>query len=130
MLRAVPAVISAVSGSGTSGGLSLMDAIKKGKKAVGVGKKGMEVVKDAVELFKGLKGGASSGGAMVGNKKDKCGRQSGTRNYQTPCEGGAMSGGGARSARALIVKKVMAERGVKMIEASKIVKAEGLYKKK
>ncbi len=32
-----------------------------------------------------------------------------------------------RAARAAIVKKVMAERGVKMIEASKIVKAEGLY---
>jgi hypothetical protein len=32
-----------------------------------------------------------------------------------------------RSARAEIVRKVMRERGVKMIEASKIVKAEGLY---
>ena len=32
-----------------------------------------------------------------------------------------------KSARAEIVKKVMRERGVKMIEASKIVKAEGLY---
>jgi hypothetical protein len=32
-----------------------------------------------------------------------------------------------RRARAEIVRKVMAERGVKMIEASKIVKAEGLY---
>ena len=31
------------------------------------------------------------------------------------------------NARAEIVKKVMRERGVKMIEASKIVKAEGLY---
>lgn len=31
------------------------------------------------------------------------------------------------NARASIVKKVMAERGVSMIEASKIVKAEGLY---
>jgi hypothetical protein len=32
-----------------------------------------------------------------------------------------------RNVRAEIVKKVMRERGVKMIEASKIVKAEGLY---
>jgi hypothetical protein len=32
-----------------------------------------------------------------------------------------------RRARAEIVRRVMAERGVKMIEASKIVKAEGLY---
>lgn len=33
----------------------------------------------------------------------------------------------ARRKRAEVVKKVMAERGVSMIEASKIVKAEGLY---
>jgi hypothetical protein len=37
-------------------------------------------------------------------------------------------GGGARSARAAIVKKVMAEKGCSMIEASKYVKANGLYK--
>jgi len=34
-----------------------------------------------------------------------------------------------RKARAAVVKKVMAERGCNMAEASKIVKAEGLYKK-
>lgn len=45
--------------------------------------------------------------------------------------GGASGGmcGDGRKARAEIVKKIMKERGVKMIEASKIVKAEGLYKK-
>jgi hypothetical protein len=32
-----------------------------------------------------------------------------------------------RKKRAEIVRKVMADRGVKMIEASKIVKREGLY---
>jgi len=32
-----------------------------------------------------------------------------------------------RKARAAIVKRVMAERGCSMIEASKCVKAEGLY---
>jgi hypothetical protein len=36
--------------------------------------------------------------------------------------------GGGRNKRAEIVKKIMKERGVKMIEASKIVKKEGLYK--
>ena len=46
--------------------------------------------------------------------------------------GGAMCGnmhavGGSRSARAAIVKDVMNERGVGLIEASKIVKNEGLY---
>jgi len=35
--------------------------------------------------------------------------------------------GRGRGARTAIVKKIMKERGVKMIEASKIVKAEGLY---
>ena len=37
--------------------------------------------------------------------------------------------GGGRSARAAIVKKVMAEKGMKMITASKYVKEHGLYKK-
>ena len=37
------------------------------------------------------------------------------------------SGGAKRSARAEIVKQVMNERGVSMIEASRIVKSEGLY---
>jgi hypothetical protein len=41
--------------------------------------------------------------------------------------GSTGAGKGGRAARAAIVKKVMADRGVKMIEASKIVKAEGLY---
>jgi hypothetical protein len=36
--------------------------------------------------------------------------------------------GGKRSARAEIVKKIMKERGVKLMEASSIVKKEGLYK--
>ena len=43
--------------------------------------------------------------------------------------GGGQSGGG-RSVRAGIVKDIMKKRGVSMIEASKIVKAEGLYKAK
>jgi hypothetical protein len=34
---------------------------------------------------------------------------------------------GARSARAAVVKRVMAERGVSLPQASKIVKEEGLY---
>ena len=141
MLMVAPTIAklagAGASGGAQSGGFSLGDVgkyIKKGKQAVDVGKKGLAAVQDAVELVKGLKGGAQSGGAMVGNKKDKCGRSSGTRYYGAPCEGGAASGGAmsggkknGRAARAAIVKKVMADRGVKMIEASKIVKAEGLY---
>jgi hypothetical protein len=50
----------------------------------------------------------------------------------TKMHGGAQCGnmravGGARSARAAVVKNVMNERGVGLIEASKIVKNEGLY---
>jgi hypothetical protein len=45
---------------------------------------------------------------------------------QSGC-GATGAGKGGRSARAAIVKKVMADRGVSMIEASKIVKSEGLY---
>jgi len=40
----------------------------------------------------------------------------------------SLSGMGKKSARAEIVKKVMKERGVKLMEASSIVKKEGLYK--
>lgn len=40
-----------------------------------------------------------------------------------------MKGGDGRAKRAEVVRRIMKERGVKMIEASKIVKAEGLYKK-
>jgi len=125
------------------------DLYDKGKplveKAVAVAKKGKNVsvgdVMDLVESVKpALKGRGTSGGVMVGHKKDACGRSSGTRYYGTPCgTGGAVSGGrtsggassgagkGGRAKRAEIVKKIMKERGVKMIEASKIVKAEGLY---
>jgi len=146
------------------GGFKLSDMVEKGKKAIKIGKKGFSAVKDAVELVKGLKGGATSGGGMVGNKKDACGRSSGTRDYNTLCEaegagffdflpysqarknkrirelaakksggassGGAVSGGAkkdGRAIRAAIVKKIMKERGINMISASKAVKAEGLY---
>ena len=45
-------------------------------------------------------------------------------------KGGAVSGGkkgDGRAKRAMIVKKVMKEKGMKMIEASKYVKQNGLY---
>jgi hypothetical protein len=112
------------------------------------------------------------GGAMVGNKKDACGRASGTREYGMPCGGNLLDDvieatkpmvrkgkaalkdavkeyapkatkalkekadraiqkavGGGRAARAEIVKKVMKEKGLKMIQASQYVKEHGLYKK-
>jgi hypothetical protein len=126
--------------------------LKEGKKALGIGK--------------GLVP------AMVGSKKDACGRPSGTRDFGKACGGNILDDaieatkplvrkgkaavkeaikenapkatkalkkaadkaitkavGGGRAARAAIVKKVMAEKGMKMIEASKHVKEHGLYKK-
>ena len=134
--------------------------LEEGKKQLGLGRK--------------RKGSMypPKGGAMVGNKKDACGRHSGTREYGMPCGGNILDDvieatkpmvrkgkkalkdavkeyapkatkalkekadkaiskavGGGRAARAEIVKKVMKEKGMKMIEASKYVKEHGLYKK-
>ena len=67
--------------------------------------------------------------SMVGGKKGK--GQSGGAGYSAGGQSGGagMSGGDGRKKRAEIVRRIMKERGVKLIEASKIVKAEGLYKK-
>jgi hypothetical protein len=72
-----------------------------------------EAVMKAVE--KKLKGGKNLSGMT--DKRDMS------------VEGTVVGSGDGRKARAEIVRKIMKERGVKMIEASKIVKAEGLYKK-
>jgi hypothetical protein len=53
------------------------------------------------------------------------GRSQRGRGKLTIQHGGAKSSG--RSARAAIVKQVMAERGVSLPQASRIVKEEGLY---
>lgn len=53
--------------------------------------------------------------------------EEGKKQLKEGIKGAISSGAGKKNARAEIVKKVMRERGVKMIEASKIVKAEGLY---
>ena len=163
----------AMSGAGKGGRAKRADIVKKIMK-----ERGVKMI-EASKIVK--KEGLYKGGVMVGNKKDACGRSSGTRYYGTPCatggeasgagkkkrakkakkegyeavkdavevakvmEGAGISGGEAsgagkkkakravgaadgRAKRAEIVKKVMKERGVKMIEASKIVKREGLYK--
>jgi hypothetical protein len=57
---------------------------------------------------------------MIGLGKEGCG--TGGRRRRAPA--GPSDG---RRKRAEIVKKVMAEKGMKMIEASKYVKAHGLY---
>lgn len=95
----------------------VIEETKGGKYSVGkffkdVGKVGKKIVKNPIVK-------------QVGKELLKEGMKQGTKaliNY-------ASSGAGGRSARASIVKKVMAEKGLGMIEASKYVKAHGLYKK-
>jgi hypothetical protein len=65
------------------------------------------------QLKEGIKGAISGSGTKKGQVR-KTARK-------------AYEGVKKPNARAEIVKKIMKERGVKMIEASKIVKAEGLY---
>lgn len=101
----------ATSGGVTSGGglkEVLASAIESAKPMV---KEGMKL---AVETLK---------------KKGRKAAVDGLEAIKKKVSGGAMSGGG-RAARAAIVKKVMADRGISMINASKAVKAEGLYKPK
>ena len=68
----------------------------------------------------GRSGGGSTGGGSTGGGSTGGGRSGGGST------GGGSTGGG-RSIRAGIVKDIMKKRGVSMIEASKIVKSEGLY---
>ena len=86
--------------------------------AVGAGKK-----KRGRPLKLTLKPGQSSSMSGMGHSG---GGHSGGGHSGGGHSGGGHSGGG-RSVRAGIVKDVMKKRGVSMIEASKIVKAEGLY---
>ena len=139
-----------IEGAGFKLPKSVTKALKSTGKAVAgtagrVGKyalqRGEDVAMANIDSTARRMGGAMSGGAISGGA----------------ISGGAMSGGKARSrrirnvdaqrstasiaeakmapkskarkpnARNLIVKKIMQQRGVSMIEASKIVKAEGLY---
>lgn len=86
-----------------------------------------EKVMKAVE--KKLKGGKNLSGMT-----DKTGGKnlSGMTDKRAEDEnkmGTGVSGGDGRKARAEIVKKIMKEKGMKMIDASKYVKEHGLYKK-
>ena len=92
---------------GEARGGDLKDWYEKGKKAVevgkkiyDVGKKAYDVGKEGYEVYKQVRGKGSARGSANGKKPN---------------------------ARAMIVKKIMNEKGLKLIEASKYVKAHGLY---
>ena len=114
MLKKVAAVVEKVKrGRGRprkdacdEGGSFFGDALKSVKKAAKVVGKVAPVAKFLAPQYADQIDMASKGAKAVG--------------------GGKTDG---RAKRATIVRKIMKDRGVKMIEASKIVKAEGLYTK-
>jgi len=105
------------------------ETVQKGRQAVGLGKKSgkgtKEIKEDLAKLdFNRLKDYVGLGkGRNIPQKVVE-------RSVMQPVIGAGSSGGGdGRKTRAEIVKKIIKQRGVSMIEASKIVKAENLYKK-
>jgi hypothetical protein len=128
----------------------LKEGVKQGTKALieyassGAGRKKRAPRKkkgtDLAEVIEETKGGKYSVGKFfkdvgkVGKKivKNPIVQQVGKELLKEGVKQGVKalaSGAGGRSARAEIVKKVMKEKGLSMIEASKYVKAHGLYKK-
>lgn len=127
----------------------LKEGVKQGTKALieyaksGAGGRKKRVKKgtDLAEVIEETKGGSAVGKffksvGKVGKKiaKNPVVQQVGKELLKEGVKYGtraliASVGSGGRSARAEIVKKVMAEKGLSMIEASKYVKAHGLYKK-
>jgi hypothetical protein len=89
--------------SGKAHGGDLKDWYEKGKKAVEIGKKVYDVGKKAYDVGK------------EGYEVYKQVRGKGSASGKKP------------NARAVVVKKIMNEKGLSMIEASKYVKAHGLY---
>ena len=127
----------------------LKEGVKQGTKALieyassGAGRKKRASRKkgtDLAEVIEETKGGKYSVGKFfkdvgsVGKKiiKNPIVKQVGKELLKEGLKEGTKAllsgaGKGGRSARAEIVKKVMKEKGLKMIEASKYVKAHGLY---
>jgi hypothetical protein len=95
---------------------AVLDGIGAGKKKRGrpTGSKKVHLIPQSEMHSSSMSGMGYSGGGESGGGRS----------------GGGRSGGGGRSVRAGIVKDIMKKRGVSMIEASKIVKAEGLYSPK
>lgn len=105
-------ILSKVGEYGMKAVKGLSNAIVEHGDKVGVPKGVRDVIEASQKVANGRgKTGAYEGKGMVGGKKRRA-------------PAGASDG---RRKRADIVKKVMAEKGMKMIEASKYVKEHGLY---
>jgi hypothetical protein len=137
IIKDVSDMLNIESGSGYTGGAQLGSEMEGGgffdsfmsvlKPLASVAKVGLSLVPlPQAQMASSLLG-------AVGASKPKRGRKAKSALIpHSELPGSSMAGGGSsdgRKRRAEIVKKIMKERGVKMIEASKIVKAEGLYKK-
>ena len=101
---------------------AVLDGIGAGKKKRGrpVGSKKVHLIPKSDMPSSSMGGMGRSGGGYSGGGYSGGGYSGGGST------GGGSTGGG-RSIRAGIVKDIMKKRNVSMIEASKIVKAEGLY---
>jgi hypothetical protein len=100
------------------------------KQYIGLGKKG-KGMKEIKEDLKKAVGGAMYNQTQLTRLPPKNIDKVVERNQMQGVVGGGMSGGGdGRKKRAELVKKVMAEKGLSMINASKYIKDHNLYKKK
>lgn len=119
------------SGGGSGGKFNLKKALNKtGKVAKSVG---VIAAREALPLAVGALGQEFGVPMPVGMAVGRMITKGALSENVTGVKGGkkpkviACGGGDGRAKRAEIVKKVMKEKGLKMIEASKYVKAHGLY---
>lgn len=137
----VKRVVGGKKGKKGSGLQEIKDDLKKAdlnrlKDYIGLGKKGKGMKEIKEDLKKAdlnrIKDYVGLGGAMnqaqLARLPPKNIDKVVEKNQMQGVIGGGMSGDGRR-VRSELVKKIMKERGVSMIEASKIVKNENLYKK-
>jgi hypothetical protein len=100
---------------------TITETVQKGRNAIGLGRGTAELKSDLAKFDMNRIKDYIGLGRVIPQKVVE-------RSVMEPVIGGKKpKGADGRKKRAEIVKKVMRERGVKMIEASKIVKAEGLY---
>ena len=87
---------------------------------------GMSAVTAPLKVVNGVLGGKKPRRVRGGNAEAK---KEGEKAFDELLVGNSKTGGKKPNARAEIVKKVMAKKGLSLSEASKYVKANNLYKK-
>ena len=134
---------TSVKGSGSGGKFNLKKALKSSNSAVGhfmtekvapvaktigveLGRELIPVAFEAVGAEFGVPPQISGAVGRVVARRALSEKNTGVRGGKKAVACGGKADG--RQARALIVKRIMKEKGLKMIEASKYVKAHGLYK--